>query len=794
MSQTVVEHLKNAWDSGRRWLMNQSASKKEFRRHGRLKRPDLHCSAGVVIDLSAGGVRLLSKRPLKGTTRITFDMAEQEHIDAECKIVWCKRVGFRAFLVGLQFQNLPIASAKRLLQYGIRTEQRQPGRRRSRRPGPGTAVMGLFLGAVGAIAQYAHTSGWTKLVQLPQELTAWLNYMSVALLVLGCGLITYTLLRQVRWPTPAMTVESARGRKNTEPARRDPRLILDSILESALGGVLILESVRDKDDNITDFVIQRVNPATEQLLGRSAVDLVGSRINTTLPCIKREDMLRHAVSVVETGLPLEESKQFAHNEKWYRYTAVKLGDGLAITFADVSDQRASEAKLRHAAYHDALTGLPNRKLLTEHLVQAISRANRIKGYKFAVLFLDFDRFKIINDSLGHEAGDQLLLCITERLRDNLRELDTTARLGGSHLPSRLGGDEFVVLLDGIREDQDAAVVAQRLLETFSEPYQITGHEVTSTASIGIVVGSSQYKNPDEILRDADTAMYQAKSSGKARYVMFDEQMHKSIVSRLKLENDLRAAVEAKDFHVVYEPIIELGTGKLDGLEALLRWSHPQRGEVYPCDFIDIAEELGLMGELGQWVLRQACVDFAALCREHPDHAPAFVNVNVSRTQLRDPGLVGQVHAVMLETGIKNGQLRLEVTESMVMNDLEQMTEVLTHLKELGVGLAMDDFGTGHSSLTCLHKFPLDVLKIDRSFINSAGRKERYYGAILHSVIELAGNLDMTVIAEGIENPNQLALLQGLGCRYGQGYLFNEAVTFDEVTSLLQRDYRTQQAA
>jgi len=513
-----------------------------------------------------------------------------------------------------------------------------------------------------------------------------------------------------------------------------------------------------------------------------------------LPCLAEEGLVEKAASVVETGLPHEDTIQLKHDRRWYRYTVVRLGEGLAVTFDDVTEQRRTEDKLRHAAYHDALTGLPNRKLLTEHLTHAIHRAQRLPEYRFAVLFLDFDRFKIINDSLGHEAGDQLLLQITQRLRDNLRELDTTARLGQGHLPSRLGGDEFVVLLEGIGDDHTAALVAQRLLDAFSKPYQIMGHEVTSTASIGIVVSDPRYTRPDDILRDADNAMYQAKISGKARYVVFDEHMHKAIVNRLTLENDLRSAVEAEAFQLVYEPIVCLRTGQLEGIEALIRWPHPRRGEVPPDQFISLAEELGLIVPLGRWVLREACRTFMRICQEYPDCAPKFINVNVSRGQLKDPGLIGHVNAVLIETGIEPGALRLELTESMVMDDLEHMSDVLTRIKELGVGLAMDDFGTGHSSLTCLHRFPLDILKIDRSFINSVGRKERHYGAILHSVIELATNLEMSVIAEGIENPNQLALLQGLMCPYGQGYLFSAPVPAEDLPSLLKRDYTQCQAA
>jgi len=760
----------------------------ESRRYGRLKNPGIDCNLGQVIDLSAGGVRVLSKRRLRGRVDAWFDTGDGPKLGVKTKITWCRRIGFRAYLVGLQFENLPLSTARRLLRQGScsATPSQVTGFGHLGTLGWLSAGVVSYLAGVGA--HMCDQNGWLEILGLPIGSSHAVGLATHALTFSGMAMLAFALLRVLVGPR-----STSRGREATRvnphtPDRRDPRQLLNSILESALGGVLILDALRDKDANIQDYRIQSANPSAEQLLGRSSETLIGNRLHKCLPCLAEEGLYDMAESVIETGLPHDDQLRLRHDGRWYRYTAVKLGDGLVVTFADISEQRKTEEKLRHAAFHDALTGLPNRKLLTEHLVQAIHRAERVKGYRFAVLFLDFDRFKIINDSLGHDAGDQLLLGITQRLHDNLRELDTTARLSDAQLPSRLGGDEFVVLLEGIKDSRSAAVVAQRLLNAFAEPYQIAGHEVTSTASIGIVVSDSRYTKPDSILRDADTAMYEAKSTGKAKYVLFDEQMHKTIVDRLTTENELRAAVETNAFEVMYEPIVCLETGQLQGMEALIRWTHPRRGTIQPVEFIELAEELNLMGSIGRWVLRQACGVFVKWRSDHPDHAPNFINVNVSRSQLRDPGLVGQINAIIHETGIDPTMLRLEITESMVMDDLEAMSHVLNRLKDLGVLLAMDDFGTGHSSLTCLHKFPLDVLKIDRSFINSAGRKERYYGAILHSIVELATNLDMSVIAEGIENPNQLSLLQGLSCQFGQGWLFSEPVDADAAVALFSRDF------
>ncbi len=749
-----------------------------------------------MIDLSAGGVRLLSKRPLKGKLNIFFDTGDETRLGVATKIAWCRRVGFRAYLVGLQFENLPLDAARKLLQKGSCSSPNHGTAKHTLLTDMGWLVSaGLILVIASVITRASQMYGLLEIVGLSAEDSRFVGKMAYTLISVGLALLTIALLLFLVRPTATKRRARTVARiANHTGERRDPRQMLNSILESALGGVLILDAIRDVDQRIKDFRIQTVNPAAEQLLGRSAEDLIGRKLRSRLPCLKAEGLYGMAEAVIETGLPQENQVRLRHDGRWYRYTAVKLGDGLAVTFADISEQRITEDKLRHAAYHDTLTGLPNRKLLTEHLVQAVHRAKRIEGYAFAVLFLDFDRFKIINDSLGHEAGDQLLLGITKRLRDNLRELDTSARLSDAHLPSRLGGDEFVVLLEGVTDERCASIVAQRLLDAFAQPHMIAGHEVTSTASIGIVLSDPRYSKPDDILRDADTAMYKAKTTGKARYVVFDEQMHQEIVGRLTTENELRAAVENNAFEVVYEPIVCLETGQLEGFEALIRWPHPKRGLIPPEQFIELAEELGLITSIGRWILKEACRHFVQWRNDHPEHAPRHINVNVSRSQLRDPALTGQINAIILDTGIDPGMLRLEITESMVMDSVDEMADVLNRLKELGVQLAMDDFGTGHSSLTCLHRFPLDVLKIDRSFITSVGRKERHYGAILHSVIELAKNLDMQVIAEGIENTNQLALLQGLSCQLGQGWLFSEPVDAKGAEVLLDRDFTRSLAA
>ncbi len=605
-------------------------------------------------------------------------------------------------------------------------------------------------------------------------------------LFLGCGLFgrfsTGTARDQIQ------RLADAIGKTSNE--LKSTQELLSSVVRSSISGVMILQAIRDESDVVVDFECRLMNRESEQILGRSANTLIGQPLLKHVPCLKNEGYFHDAVSVIETKLPYQDERRCrqGNRERWYQLAIVKHGDGVVATFADVSDRKRTEEQLRHAAEHDTLTGLPSRSLLSDRLQQAINRANRVPEYKFAVLFLDFDRFKIINDSLGHDVGDQLLISISERLRENLRDIDTPVRLGDGHLPARLGGDEFVVLLDGITGARDAVIVAERLQKALKEPHLLDGHEVISTASIGIVTSDGNYDRPDDILRDADTAMYQAKNSGKARHVVFDEHMHSEVMQRLNLEKELRQAAEDLQFSIAFQPIVSMSTAELSGFEALIRWPHSERGIVLPANFIALAEELGLIVPIGRWVLREACRQLALWQKQHDGTPPLSMSVNLSKQQLSHPDLVPAIREILTETGIVASSLVLEVTESTIMDNLEHLQPVLSTLREEGVRLAMDDFGTGHSSLSFLHQAPMDILKIDRSFVNGAGNP-RGIGAIIHTVVQLAHNLDMEVVAEGIESIDQLVMLQTLNCNYGQGYLFSKPVDIDAASHFVDSSFR-----
>ena len=449
------------------------------------------------------------------------------------------------------------------------------------------------------------------------------------------------------------------------------------------------------------------------------------------------------------------------------------------------DLRTTE--LKQAAMCDGLTGLPNRTQLALRLLSTISR-HKADRTRFAVLFLDFDRFKIINDSFGHQAGDQLLIAIANRLREAIHQEFPELRCALPATAARLGGDEFVILLEGIEDLAGIVPFAQRLLLRLREPYPLNGMEIYSSASIGITTSEFGYTCPDDVLRDADIAMYRAKVAGKDCCVMFDRCMQEETLRRLELENDLRHAIERGEFRLFYQPIVSLVDARIVGFESLIRWNHPKRGIVSPLDFIPLAEETGLILPIGRWVMQTAVAQLRDWQQKFPMQPPIYMSINVSKRQLQEPHLASSIRQLIAEMGVDPASLMLEVTESMIMDAADVFTPVLHELEKIGVGLAMDDFGTGHSSLSCLHKFPISVLKIDRAFIGNLANN-REYSSVVHAIITLAGNLGMSVTAEGIETPDQLAHILALDCNAGQGWLFAKAMEPRDCEAFLRTGVR-----
>jgi diguanylate cyclase (GGDEF)-like protein/PAS domain S-box-containing protein len=499
------------------------------------------------------------------------------------------------------------------------------------------------------------------------------------------------------------------------------------------------------------------------------------------------ERVKEEIATHQRGLTphFESEHRVLHKDGSFRWM---LSRGVAIhdDSGNALRMAGSQTDITEGKVSDPLTGLPNRLLFIDRVGRLIKHTKRHKDQLFAVLFMDLDGFKMINDSMGHLIGDQLLLGVANRLEKGLRSTDTVARLGETFTVARLGGDEFTVLLDDIKDPSDAERAADRMMKALASPFILGGKEVFTSVSIGIALSNAAYEQPEEILRDADTAMYRAKSLGKARYEVFDADMRASVMARLQLETDLRRAIERGEFRNFYQPIVALASGEIAGLEALLRWQHPTRGLLGPKEFIPVAEETGLIRELGWWNLREACRQITEWRASSVAHRHLTISVNLSAKQFLQPHLVGEIRKLLRELALPPEALKLEITESTVMGDPSGAVEMLQQIKSLGICLAIDDFGTGYSSLSYLHRFPLDTLKIDRSFISGMGDHGEGM-EIARSILPMANNLRLDVVAEGVETVEQVALLKKLHCKYGQGYYFSRPLSAESTAALLAGD-------
>ena len=564
-------------------------------------------------------------------------------------------------------------------------------------------------------------------------------------------------------------------RRRVEAALKRERAFFQQLFRNSPAGIVIL----DNQDRVVD-----ANRSFVDLFQFEVDELAGKPLNTFIVPkeLKNEtaelaDLVLEDQSVDrETQRKRKDGSQVEVAILEYPIELAERKIGAYGIYSDITERKTFERKLFHEAFHDALTGLPNRTLLAERLERSVRRARRRRDYQFALLFIDLDRFKVINDSLGHAAGDELLIEMARRLEGCLRPGDTVARLGG---------DEFNIILEDIQEVADATRIADRILESLSRPFVVADQEVVSSGSIGIAFSFSGYDSGEDLMRDADIAMYRAKNRGKARYEIFDADMHKSAVERLTLENEVRRALAEDELVLYFQPIVSLTRPRDLGFEALVRWNHPQRGLLAPAEWLPICEETGLMLSVGRWVLRHVCAQLQTWQKSFPEAEAVAISVNLTPKEISHPDFLDDLDKILKETKIHPASITFEITED-VISDSDTLRDVLWHLRNQGFRLTIDDFGTGHSSLSSLHRYPIDTLKIDRSFIQQVGTGSQDL-EIVRAIAALGESLGINVIAVGIEDEDRLEEVRKMGVAMAQGFHFSAPLSAEEAGERLRGD-------
>ncbi len=636
-------------------------------------------------------------------------------------------------------------------------------------------LLALKNGVAIAPLQWASEAGWIALAYAASASIAGLLYGSAQQFGIALLLVTVPLVAMFLSTLHSYFQRKEADERHVEELRESERRFHTAFSHAAIGMALVSKAGRFLQANRAFLDMLARTP--EQLLAASWPQLVHEddmptlqRLVDALVAGELKSIQAEARALRSDGPPLWISLNISFVQDWNTD-----GHNLIVQAQDISARRRAEAELYHNAYHDSLTQLANRTYFMEQLNRAIARIERHPEQQFAVMYLDFDRFKLVNDSLGHKAGDQLLVHLARRLQATIRPTDVIARLGG---------DEFAILLEHLQRERDAVELTERIQSELQKPFRIGRIDLTVTASIGIRYSLGPGETSEQILRDADIAMYKAKSRGKAQYALFDASLHQHVTAQLQLESELRRSIGQREIFLEYQPIYALADRRLKGFEALVRWDHPERGRLEPSSFIGTAEETGLIVPLGHWVLGEACRQMRDWSAAH-DARGLHMSVNVSSVQLMHPEFLAHVQQAIVGSGMQASQLVLELTESVLMDGMENAVSALSSLRRMGVTLSIDDFGTGYSSLGYLAKLPIDALKVDRSFVERMS-PEGNGGEIVKAIFKLGQALGKRVYAEGIETDKQLEQLLELGCEYGQGFLLSRPLAAAQAARCLRK--------
>lgn len=751
------------------------------RAHDRYRLHDVACDLGSVIDISQGGVRVISDQLRRGVISLTLTLPGGKTLSLRATVEWHRALGPCEYAMGLRFcKHYPevgklISKVRRLDRDAVVPDDTT---------GAGTKALKYFsvclmlLMVPGLLAVvFAKTLSLNHEPVVSEDLGRWeLPALFAAGGVVLATLLTLLLLARRAWVK--------RRRRQDFMALRRSTVTLNTILDSSLGGVLVLQPVRPSPTVITDFEIKLINRSAEDYLGRRAADVLGKHISEALPGLLDERLKKRLVETMQYGYPVREKQPIQFEGRWFEFAAVLIGNAVAVTFVDRSEEQRHLDLLHRSAYYDVLTKLPNRKLLVEQVQRELDKFKRHPDRGFGLLFIDMDGFKLINDGYGHDVGDAYLIEIANRLNANLRSEDIAGRsrqtdTGGNAHPARLGGDEFVVLLEDVRNSDAAIQIGERLLKALSEDITIGEHRFAATASIGILLVTSEYQTVDAILRDADAAMYSAKTTGKGRCVLFDHDMRDEVFKHVALEKDVRQAIEDSSFELRFRPVMTIDDQQVVGIDVAPDWPSGSTGASSGVGFVESLDAMSHPEALERRYWAEVGKQLRAWQEGHPTRVKVLVDLSVSHKQLLHPNLIEYLSELVGVLNRGSAGVRINIRAAALTRDLEAIVRVGERLNDAGFPVALDDFGCGMMPLACVQRLPAQTIKLHKQFIKDAFDQTGATRSLANAVIQLTKDLGLELVAKGVDDSGLLEFINGMGCARIQGRVAHQWCDADQ---------------